>query len=146
MAWSSRITNVDGRLAQIFIDDRFRSSAPVRQLQRLAWFGVYTNSDPGGAFWHPDETVSLDAIEDDLIRLCEKFGRGWVVYVLRIATRGIIEHFLYFGDSANLSVVLPNLQSAHPAYRIEYEEFADPSWRRYISCLPSSDSSTSKVQ
>jgi hypothetical protein len=146
MSWSTRITNIDARFAQVLIDERFSSSAPVQQLPRLAWFGVYAKADPGGAFWHPDETASLNAIEDDLIRLCGKFGRGWVVYVLRLDTRGIREYFLYFGGSADMPSAFEHLRLAHPDYRIEYEEIADPSWRRYISCLPSSDPSSSQVQ
>ena len=135
MTWSHRLTEFDGRPAQILIDDCFRSSAPVRELPRLAWFGVYGRLDPGCAFWDPDESAKLDAIEDDMLRLCEQFGRGWAVYVLRIDTRGVRENFLYFGGTGELAEVLPSLRAAHPEYRIEYEEFSDESWRRYKSCL-----------
>lgn len=91
--------------------------------------------DPGGAFWDPDESAKLDAIEDDMLRLCERFGLGWAVYVLRIDTRGVREHFFYFGGTGELAEVLPSLRAAHPQYRIDYEEFSDESWRRYKSCL-----------
>jgi len=86
MPWSHRTTEIDGRPAQVLIDDRFRSVAPTRELPRLAWFGVYCRDDPGGAFWHPDESANLDVVERDLIRFCEHFGRGWAVYVMRIDT------------------------------------------------------------
>src|SRR5215471_16642980 len=91
--WSHRLTQIDGQPAQILIDDRFRESAPLPELSRLAWFGVYTRNDPGAAFWDPDESAILDALEDDLIRLCDQFGGGYAVYVLRIATRGIRGYF-----------------------------------------------------
>jgi len=136
MSWSHRVTQLDGRPAQIFIDDGYRGRAPVPELPRLTWFGVYTRLDPGGAFWHPDETARLNALENDLIRLCGQFGRGWAVYVLRIATRGIREYFVYCGATNNLEVVLPSLKAAYPEYRLEYDEMMDEEWKRYISCLP----------
>jgi hypothetical protein len=143
MPWSHRLTHFDGRPAQVLIDERFRESAPLRKLSRLAWFAVYARNDPGPAFWDPNETAVLDAIEGDLIRLCDQFGRGYVVYVLRIVTRGIREYFLYFGGSAALSAVLPALRAAYPDYRIEFDQTSDASWRRYISCLPGMESGAS---
>jgi hypothetical protein len=139
MAWTNYLARIDGRPAYILVDGRFREDRTSRaKLPRLAWFGVYAQRDPGTAFWHPDETDNLDAIESDLIRLCELFGHGWAVYVLRIDTRGVREYFIYFGGTAQLAAVPPSLQAAHPGYRIEYEETADPLWNRYVSCLQSS--------
>jgi hypothetical protein len=136
MPWTHRTTEIEGRLAQILIDDRFKASAPVRELPRLAWFGVYCQRNPGTALWDPEESDRLDAVEDDLIRLCDQFGQGWAVYVLRIATRGIREYYVYIGGSVDFAQLRPGLQARHPDYRIEYEETKDPSWRRYSCCLP----------
>ena len=136
MSWSHRTTEIDSRLAQVLIDDRFRASLPVRELPRLAWFGVYCRRDPGGSFWHPDETASLDAIEQDLVRLSELFGRGWAVYVMRIDTQSIREYYIYCGGSAELAQALPSLRAAHPDYRIEFEETPDAEWSRYRTFLP----------
>jgi hypothetical protein len=139
MSWSHRVTQIDGRPAQILIDQRFRGCAPIHELPRLGWFGIYAQLDPGQAFWDPEESASLDAVEADLIRLCEQFGRGLAVYVLRIATRGIREYFVYFGGSGDLGSVLPSLKAAHPDYHIEYDEKVDGSWNRYTSCSVDDD-------
>jgi hypothetical protein len=136
MPWSHRIAEIEGRLAQILIDDRFKASAPLRELPRLAWFGVYCRRPPGAGFWDPEETKSLDAVEHSLVRLCEQFGQGWAVYVLCITTPGLREYCVYMRDSVDFSQVVPGLLAQHPDYRIEYEETADPSWKRYTSCLP----------
>ena len=136
MSWSQQTTQIESRPAGLLIDDRFRASSPVRELPRLAWFGVYCRHDPGGGFWHPDETDSLDAIEEDLIRLCDEFGRGCAVYVMRVDTRGIREYYFYCGGSAALAEASPNLQSEHPDYRIEFEEITDAEWSRYRTFLP----------
>lgn len=135
MTWSQRIQEVDERQANVLIDDRFSSQAPIEALPRLAWFGVYARLDPGDAFWHPDETETLDSIESDLIDLCETFGRGWVVYVLRIDTRGIREYYFYNGKDATLENVLPSLQEAHPNYKIEFDEKYDADWETYFRFL-----------
>jgi hypothetical protein len=136
MAWSHRTTEIGSRPAQVLIDDRFRDDAPVRELPRLIWFGVYCRNEPGASFWHPDETGALDFIEDDLIRLCEQFGRGWAVYVMRIDTRGIREYYFYSGDATELPAAVTPLKAEHPEYRIEVDQKLDPAWERYRTFLP----------
>ena len=139
MAWLNFITKMNGRPAQILIDEQFRASAPITQLPRLAWFGVYCRRHPGNGFWHEDEAETLDALEDDLIRLCGQFGRGWAVYVARLATPGIREYYLYFGSGAEFAAVHPGLRAAYPDYRIEYDETEDAAWGRYKSLLAESE-------
>ncbi len=136
MPWTHRIAQIEGRPAQILMDDRFKGSAPLRELPRLAWFGVHCQRAPGAAFWDPEEAGSLDAVENDLIRLCGEHGQGWAAYVLRIATPGVREYYVYMGESVDLTRVVPGVLAQHPDYRIEYEETTDPSWGRYTSCLP----------
>jgi hypothetical protein len=63
------------------VDDRFAANPPVDQLPQLAWFGVYCARPPRGGFWDPDEEGELDAIEKDLVRLCEHHSNGWAAYV-----------------------------------------------------------------
>jgi uncharacterized protein DUF695 len=131
MPWMYRQLELNERPAGVLIDDRFCDSAPVKDLPCLVWFGVYCQKEADGGFWHPDETASLDAIEGDLIRLCDEFGRGWAVYLTRIDTHGIREYYLYAGGDSELGQVLPKLQAAHPEYRIEFEETPDAEWNHY---------------
>jgi hypothetical protein len=137
VAWTQRTTQIDNRPAHVLIDERFRASSPIPELTRLVWFGIYCRQDPGSGFWHPDETASLDVVERDLISLCEKLGNGWAVYVMRIATRGIREYYIYCGAGAvEIDQVLPRLRHAYPDYRIEFEETVDAQWTRYGTFLP----------
>jgi hypothetical protein len=136
MAWSHRIGEIQGKPAQFLMDDRFRAAAPVRELPRLALFKVYCQQDPGSSFWHPDETASLDSVEDSLRQLWQELGHGWAVYVMRIATRGLREYYVYLGGTADFSPVLARLRTVHPGYRVEHEEIADADWEKYVSCLP----------
>lgn len=136
MAWSHRTTQIGGRPAQVLVDDRFRSEAPIAQLPKLNWFGVYCLGDPGGAFWPPEETAALDSLEDELIRVCEEFGHGWAAYVMRIDTRGIREYYLYANDSADLASAAVSLRETHPDYRIDFDQKSDLEWERYRTFLP----------
>lgn len=85
--------------------------------------------------------MDLDTVERDLIGLCGTFGNGWAVYTMRIATQGIREYYLYCGAGAGLELALPRLRNAHPGYRIEFDETADPAWSRYKTFLPATESS-----
>ena len=132
VTWAVRQIDISGKRASLLIEDGFRDSAPVAELPWLTWFGVYCRLDPEGAYLHPEETEALDRIESDLIGLCDVFGHGWVVYVLRIDTPGIREYYLYRGKHAALENVLPSLKNAHPDYKIEFDEKYDADWERYL--------------
>ena len=136
MAWSHRQTEIDGRPSLVLIDDSYRDAAPINELPKIAWFGVYFRLDPGPSFWDPDEDEALHAIEKDLLQLCGQFGNGCAAYVMCIDTRGMREYYIYYGDGAALENVLPNLKAEHPDYRIEFDHTTDSQWKRYTTFLP----------
>jgi hypothetical protein len=84
------------------VDDRFAADPPVDQLSHLAWFGVFCAKAPGAGLWDAGEGAQLDAIEDDLIQLCERHGNGRAAYIHRLDTPGLREYYIYFGDGAAL--------------------------------------------
>jgi hypothetical protein len=135
MTWHYYTANLAGEQAGVLLDDGFASMPPSASFPELGWFAVYGRLDPGKAYWHPDETEELDAIESDLLRLAGLAGGNSAVYVRRVATRGIREYYIYFGAPAELDAVLPRLQLLHPGYRLEYDRRSDPNWAQYRSWL-----------
>lgn len=136
MSWRHYTCDISGRPASILVDERFAHQSPVTEMPRLSWFGVYCNQLSGEAFGNPEEADTLDRLENDLIKLSEQFGHGWVVYVLRLATPGIREYYLYHADHADLSAALKALQALYPNYRIDFETTNDEAWEqhgRYVS-------------
>lgn len=135
MAWRTALLTIDDKPAHSMVDDRFASAPPADELPHMAWFGVYCATNPGGGFWNPDEGPKLDAIEDDLIRLCDLHGNGWAAYVHRLDTPGIREYYIYFGEAARMENVLPELKMAHPSYRLEFDRIDDLKWAQYRKWL-----------
>ena len=54
---------------------------------------------------------------------------GWATPHIDKLRRGETVQFRPRGNS-----MMPGLLAQHPDYRIEYEETADPSWKRYTGC------------
>jgi len=131
MTWQHYLCEISDKPASVLIDDRFADQLPVNEMPRLSWFGVYCNEPHEGAFWNPDETIPLDRLEKDLIKLSEQFGHGWAAYVLRLATPGIREYYLYHTDVAEMRRALEDLRSLHPHYRIDFETADDAKWEQY---------------
>jgi hypothetical protein len=131
MPWVSYEFEAQGRPAAALLDTQFTDKAPTDQLPNLAWFGVYHQQPRRGSWWRPSEGPKLDAIEQDLIKLCGAFGNGWAVYVRRLQTPGVTEYYVYFGNGAELHKVLPSLKAQHSKYRIEFESRPDPEWSQY---------------
>lgn len=130
------MTRIEGKKAQVLLDEQFANGPlPNAQLPHLAWVGVWNQMDPSGALWHPDEAPRLEKLEANLMSQLEKFGNGWAVYVRRVATVGMREYYVYFGDSAQLSKAFVAFQEANPNYRIEVEFKEDPTWSGYTTWL-----------
>jgi hypothetical protein len=128
-------TELNGKRAMVILEDGYMDAFPVAQLPNLSWFCVYWRLVPGGGFWDPDESDDLDALEEELMRLCDEAGHGWAVFVRRLDTYGIREFYFYTGGSSNLAAVLPRLHRLHPEYRIEYDVTSDPEWSHYVAWL-----------
>ena len=135
MAWETIQTRVGEKPAIVLVDRRFATQAPVAELTRLCWVGIWCATSPGDHLWNPAEAAILDAIEDDLLILADQFGHGWAAYVLRICTRGIREFYFYAGTDADLARIPDHLRTRHPRYRIEFAEKVDASWDWYRSYL-----------
>src|SRR6266542_3208541 len=126
MVWTHYQFQIEGKPAGALLDTQFATRPPTDQLPNLAWFGVYCRQSPGAAFWDLEEQPTLDAIEDDLIRLCGGFGNGRAVYLRRLDTHGLREYYIYYGGNAELQKVLPSLKALHIGCRIEFESRVDP--------------------
>jgi Family of unknown function (DUF695) len=135
MAWTVHQREVDGKLAQILIDDHFADQAPIKDLIFLSGFSIYCQQQPVNTLWHPDESDALDNIEEKLIHLCEKYSNGWSVYALRMATYGVREYYFYHSAAAELDKAYADLQRQTSGYRIEFATVNDPDWVEYRKYL-----------
>lgn len=131
MTWRTYTCDILNKLAIVLIDQQFENCFPVPELPLLSWFGIYCNLPPDGACWAEVETDSLDHVEDQLIEVVEQFGRGWAVYVFRIATPGIREYYIYHSAEAEISKAFDALKVSVPDYRIEFKTTNDASWEQY---------------
>lgn len=131
MTWQIFELKQDGKPLQLMLDDRFQADLPGGELPALTRLSVWCAQPPGDYFWNPKESEAIDQIEDDLLRLADEFGEGWVVYVHRRAQPGRLDYCFYSGGSAALDKLAPALVAAHPGYRFEAETSADPAWAQY---------------
>jgi hypothetical protein len=135
MTWKFFEIRAGDTKAQVLLDHRFAGSLPTAALPTIAWFGVWCNEAPQGAYWSPTEAPVLDAIEADLIHLVETHGHGWAVYVRRYATPGLREYYFYCGAGADMHAVAVGIAAMHLTYRIEFDTRPDPTWSGYASWL-----------
>lgn len=131
MTWKNYICDISDKKAQVLVDQRFEKQAPINELSKLSWLGIYCKENPGNSFWNPRETETLDNIENELFRICERVGNGSIVYILRIATPGIREYYFYHSLTVEFTKVFEDVKSIYPTYRIETETTDDPQWNEY---------------
>lgn len=131
MAWQLHELQRDGKPVQWMLEDRFRNDLPGDELPRLMTIRVGFAQTPADYFWHPDESAEIDQIEDDLLRLANQHGDGWVVFVQRRTESGFMDYFFYAGETARLDRVVADLAASHAKQRFTIEETADPAWSHY---------------
>lgn len=132
MTWQLfELRQADGQPLQLMIDDRFRADLPGAELPRLTRIRAYCEQPTEGYYWHPDESVKIEEVEEALLGHAEQFGDGWAVYVMRRALPGVLEYCFYAGGEAHLERVVPALQAAHPGRRFELTTTDDPAWAEY---------------
>lgn len=131
MTWQVYTCEILGKPAIVLIDDQFVDRLPFSEIPLLSWFGVYCNLPPDGACWAEEEAVALDQVEDRLIELVQQFGRGWAVYLMRLATPGIREYYVYHSPKVEMGKAFAALKASAPTYRIEHEISEDGNWAQY---------------
>jgi hypothetical protein len=129
--WKQIETKIGDKQALITIDSSFLSKAPILELPKLLWIGIYCQMPPQGGYWHPDETVELNKVEDDLLRTALILAHGWAVYTMRVATPGLREYYFYFSDNSNIIMLGNTLNRLHPTYKIEHETILDEKWEKF---------------
>lgn len=135
MSWKVYTREVEGKQAQILIDDHYDWTAPVENLVLLSGFSLYCNVLPENTLWHPDETEALDTLEERLLDFCEKYSQGWSLYVMRMTTFGVREYYIYHSEQADLQAAFMAMTKMHPDYRIEFGTVSDPEWKEYRKYL-----------
>lgn len=142
MTWTVHTREIEGKPAQVLIDDNFADQAPVADLVNLSGFSLYCRQEPINSLWHPDEGDALDVIEERLINLCEKFSHGGSLYVMRVATYGVREYYIYHSNKAELYKSYAALRELHPEYRLEFATILDPQWTEYLKYLQAAPAAT----
>jgi hypothetical protein len=135
MTWTVRARDVEGKSAQILIDEQFALHAPVKDLVKLSGFSLFCKLEPTNTLWHPDEGDALDLIEGRLIGLCEKYSQGKSLYVMRLSTFGVREYYIYHAVEAEPDKAYAELRALHPDYRIEFATVSDAHWSEYLRYL-----------
>ena len=100
MAWQLHELQHDGKPVQLMLEDRFRNDLPGAELPRLIRIRVSFAQAPTDYFWNPDESPEIDQIEDDLLRLADQHGDGWVVFVQRRTESGFMVSRVSFSSAA----------------------------------------------
>lgn len=129
--WTYYECEIRERQALVLVDKRFVGSEPASELPRLFRLCVYTRLPPGGAYWNPDETNALNKLEDEFIDLLRDNAKGHASYVLRIATHGLREYYIYHSTAVSLASTHAALCKAYPDYKIVCDSIDDPTWREY---------------
>ena len=130
-SWTYYECEIKERPALVLVDKRFVGCEATSALPKLFWLCVYTRLPPGGPYWNPDETNVLDKLEDDFFDLVRDNARGHSRYVLRIATHGLREYYIYHSTAVNLASTHAALCKAYPDYKIVFDSFDDPTWCQY---------------
>ena len=112
MPWQLFDIEQNGQPVQMMLEDSFRDEVPGAELPKRSRIRVHFAKTPEDYFWHPDESHTIEDIEDALLRAADQHGDGWAVFVFRRADRGVFDCYFYSGGEAKFDAVMPELSPA----------------------------------
>ncbi len=130
--WAFYLTDVNDKVASIFLDLGLRDAAPDSANPHLVCCAVEMKSAREDGLSSAEEADVLGTIEDDLD---EALG-SLAIAVGRITTVGLRELFYYSADPEPVeSAIRKTLEQKHPSYKYECDVSVDASWDFYLNVL-----------
>ncbi len=130
-SWKFCNCAIEDKPAQVLVNTGIRASAPDPQRTTLLWVAVYCRMPPGGGFWDPAETETLDKLEYYVAdTVTTKLNAA---YVLQVTTPGIREYYFYAGSDKGLGDCVAATRGFFPEYKIESDQWQDAEWSRYLT-------------
>lgn len=131
--WNCYLTNVNGKLASIFLDLDLRTHLPNRDKPWLLWVWVQLKSPRADGLSDDSEFNSLIALDkriaQALIRKCKGLLAG------TITTQGRRESYFYGEDPENLESAVAETKKVFQTYQFEWGSQQDSEWRQYLDVL-----------
>ncbi|MGO8692607.1 MAG: DUF695 domain-containing protein [Rectinemataceae bacterium] len=135
MAWLAK-TQTTGDKTYLKVDDRLENKFPINQLPILYSIKIfYNSSDIGDGIWDPEESTSLDGIEDSVFEVIAKYKSGFTVYLIRVDGKGLRNMMFYADDAYELDKIDQEIHVQNSTYRIECTFTMDHEWAHYRKYL-----------
>lgn len=132
-SWDFYFSNVNDKLASLFVDLGIHDSAPDAARPWLLWLWVEFNHPREDGLSSREEYETLCAIEDSLTTSIHRSMPA--VVVGRITTDGRREFYFYSSESTRFADAVAAAMAEFPDYRWELGSKLDPKWTHYFNVL-----------
>lgn len=131
--WEFYFSNVNYKLASLYVDLGLHKIAPVKDKPNVVWVSIKMNNPREDGLSSNEESNELYKIEDALVdKLKDKFKS---IYVGRVTTTGNRDLYFYFGDTTLYDKVISDVMINFPKYHFEFGSKEDKTWSGYLDFL-----------
>jgi hypothetical protein len=131
--WDFYFSNVNEKLASLFVDLGIREVAPDPSKPWLLWVWVYFNHPREDGLSSAHEAGTLSCIEDSLTQSVGDAVDGSLVG--RITTDGRREFYFYAPCFPGFDDAVTSAMKPFPEYRWDADTKHDPEWHQYLGLL-----------
>lgn len=131
--WDFYFSNVDGRLASLFVNIGLYNAAPFADKPNVAWVSIKMNDPNADGLSSQGESDKLFEIEDALAKAMAAKSNS--VYVGRLTSAGRRDFYFYSGDTDLYENTLSSVMSAYPDYKFDFGIKEDKEWKGYLDFL-----------
>jgi uncharacterized protein (TIGR01619 family) len=135
--WNCYLTNVNGKLASIFLDLGLRSEIPDRNRLWLLWIWVQLKSPRPDGLSDDSEFDSLIALDKRIAQALNQKCKGLLAGT--ITTQGRREFYFYGEDPENLESAVLETNKVFQTYQFEWGSQQHSEWRQYLDVLHPSE-------
>ena len=142
--WDFYFSNVDDKLASLYVDFGIRKIAPIADKPNVAWISIRMNNPREDGLSSQEESEILFQIEDILVeKIISKHNS---VYVGRLTSNGDRDLCFYFDDTTFFEKTISDVMVAFPKYRYDLGIKEDKEWCDYFNFLYPSPQQFQSIQ
>lgn len=131
--WDFYFSNVNDKLASIYVDLGLNKIAPAKNKPNLLWITIHMNNPRKDGLSSSEESDKLFEIEDAIVdKLKSSFN---LIYCGRITSDGDRDLYFYVDDTALCGKLIYEQMRQFPKYTFEYGTKSDKSWKVYFDVL-----------
>ena len=140
--WNSYLSNVNNKIASIFLNFNLKDEAPIGEYSKLTWYWIKMRYPREDGLSSQDEFDNLIEHEN---KLCDFLSKYPVIFAGTITTQGRREFYFYTDENFKFEDKIEEFVGEEATYVFQTGEKMDSDWEQYLDVLYPSENQIKQI-